>query len=279
MINLIEDRRSELLNKSKHADNYAPNNQRFGKNRYERRLRSKVSNSVKEFNSIDMNSLFKNNILTVDVPIQGETDNYIVRIKMGGFLDAVHNLIERYNAEKIDLRIIMKALVDAFNDDNVYIHCSCDDWKYRFSYWSRVNDISSDINIEQTNNGRYIVNPNDTKGRGCKHTLLVLSNSRWLRKVSSVIYNYINYMEKHYQKMYADIIYPAIYGKEYEEPVQLSIDDTDELITDTDEIDISNKEASERGRFKSGNQSGVQFAPSSKQDEKQFDFDSLIDEN
>ena len=85
-------------------------------------------------------------------------------------------------------------------------------------------------------------------------------------------------MENHYQKMYADIIYPAIYGRPYEDDVQLSLDDNDELSSDQNEIDISNKEASERGKFKQGNQSGVQFAPSNN-DNKQFNFDSLIDNN
>ena len=39
---LYEDSRSQLLSKSKKADNYSPNNQSKGKNRYERRLHSKV---------------------------------------------------------------------------------------------------------------------------------------------------------------------------------------------------------------------------------------------
>ena len=50
MTQLLEYSRQELINKSKSADNYAPNNQQFGKNRYERRLKSKVANSVKEYN-------------------------------------------------------------------------------------------------------------------------------------------------------------------------------------------------------------------------------------
>ena len=663
MYQLNEDKRQELINKSKHADNYVTD-QSKGKNRYQRRLHSRILNSVREFNSIDMNDLFKNNILLVNVNVEGETNNYIVQIKFGGVLDQIHEQLER-NDQKFDLKIIMRALVSAFNSDNVYIHCSClhpdtkiklldgstptiaemldrfnsgeqlyvysvdekgdfkpgivekvwitkttsefikvtldndqeiittpdhlymlrdgsykqaqtltvgqslmplyfnvwqngydgiklnstgkyhsvyklvaeylksdeieeakhrinendnmkydvaihhkdfdkhnnnpenlipmtakehweyhascspviseegrkilsenikklnsnpteamirnrkiwqekgklrnydedrkqqqskifkdirnneteedkkyrydkyiegyrknnvpekisaskkrfwdskskeektaiklksdrnrigqylnnilsdglfptpeladkyrvkyapkwdkcfsswdelityfelnhkitnieyitlpdtpvydikvrdyenflvdagvilhncPDWNYRMSYWSRVNDTSSDPSIEQTNNGREIVNPDDTKGRGCKHVLLVLSNNRWLRAVSSVIYNYINYMEKHYPKLYADIIYPAIYEKEYEEPVQLSIDDIedneDELISSEDDIDTSNKWARTKGQFKPGNEyrftsDEIEEVPG----QKSFDFDSLI---
>ena len=279
MYQLNEDKRQELINKSKHADNYVTD-QSKGKNRYQRRLHSKILSSVKEFNSIDMNKFFKDNILVVNVNVQGETDNYLVQIKFGGILDEINDQLERVSSDKIDLRVITRALVSAFNSDNVYIHCSCPDWTYRFSYWSRVNDISSDPSIEQTNNGMEIVNPNDTKGRGCKHVLLVISNNRWLRSVASVIYNYINYMEKHYPKLYADVIYPALYNKEYEDDVQLSIDDTEkqELSSTEDELDTVNKWARTKDKFKPGNQSGVQFSSDNKEIEgqKQFDFDSLM---
>ena len=279
MYQLNEDKRQELINKSKHADNYVTD-QSKGKNRYQRRLHSKIMNSVQEFNSIDMNKFFKDNILVVNVNVQGETDNYLVQIKFGGILDEINDQLERVSSDKIDLRVITRALVSAFNSDNVYIHCQCPDWTYRFSYWSRVNDISSDPSIEQTNNGMEIVNPNDTKGRGCKHVLLVISNNRWLRSVASVIYNYINYMEKHYPKLYADVIYPALYNKEYEDDVQLSIDDTEkqELSSTEDELDTVNKWARTKDQFKPGNQSGVQFSSDNKEIEgqKQFDFDSLV---
>ena len=281
MYQLNEDKRQELINKSKHADNYVTD-QSKGKNRYQRRVHSKVLNSVQEFNSIDMNSLFKDNILTVNVNVQGETDNYVVQIKFGGILDEIHDQLQRNN-QKFDLKVVMRALIAAFNSDNVYIHCSCPDWNYRFSYWSRVNDISSDPSIEQTNNGMEIVNPNDTKGRGCKHSLLVLSNNRWLRAVSSVIFNYVNYMEKHYPRLYADIIYPAIYEKEYEDDVQLDIFDTEEtkdnLPDEQDEIDVSNKWARTKGQFKPGNEYRFTSDETEVPGQKSFDFDSLISDS
>lgn len=283
MYQLNEDSRKELINKSKHADNYVTD-QSKGKNRYQRRLHSKVMNSVQEFNSIDMNSFFKDDTLLVNVKVHGETDDYVVQIKFSGMLKEMQNQLSRFGNEdaKIDLRIITKSLVTAFNSGDVYIHCSCPDWTYRMSYWSRVNDTSSDPSIEQTNNGREIVNPFDTKGRGCKHALLVISNNRWIRSVASVIFNYINYMEKHYPKLYADIIYPAIYDRPYEDDVQLSIDDIDndnqDLKSTEDEIDISNKWAKTKGQFKQGNQSGVQFASDKKEipGQKSFNFDSLV---
>ena len=252
MKNLVEDKRTELINKSKSADNYAKNNQAKGKNRYERRLHSKVQKSVKELNSIDMNKLFGEGILDVNLKVKGETDDYTVSLSFSNFLNDLHDQINK-GTGKLELRFIIRALLTAFNHADVYVHCTCPDFKYRFAYWLTINDIDY-IKGEQPSNGKKIANPNDTKGRGCKHILLVLANSSWLTRLASVIYNYVNYMEKHYQQMYADIIYPAIYEREFEEPVQMDMFSTNELSTDKDAIDISNKWARTKTQFKPGNE-------------------------
>ena len=248
---LEEASRTSLISKSKASAK--------GNQRYKRRNKSKVANSVKQFNSIDMNKLFKDNILTVNVSVNGETDDYTVRISFGGFLDILHDELEKTDGV-LDLRVITRALLTGFNRDDVFIHCSCPDFKYRFAYWSTRNDFNS--GEPQFDNGKWIRNPDDKLGSACKHTLLVLSNNTWLLKVASVINNYIKYMEKHYQKAYADIIYPSIYCKKYEKDVQLGFDDKDELAseTDTDTLDTANEYSKKRTQFQKGNQQGMRFA-------------------
>lgn len=274
LMNVInEDSRSTLLQNSKKGASYAPDNQFFGKNRYERRLHSKASKSVATYNELDMNKLFKEGILDVGIQVQGETDNYIVQIKFGGFLQELSRMLDTY--QEFNLRVVSKALIAAFNREDVYIRCSCPDFYYRFSYWASVHDI---ITGQKQDIPSPITNPNDDKGSGCKHILLILANTSWMIKVSSVIHNYVNYMQKHYPKLYADVIYPAIYEKEYEEPVQLDIEtkpDEYDLQSDKDVLDISNKWARTKDLFKKGNEQGVRFAPSS-QIKKQFSFDSLM---
>ena len=276
MNTLLEVQRSQLLQKSKHADNYVLD-QSKGRNRYERRLHSKMANSVQTYNEIDMNKLFRDNILDVVVKVKGETDNYDVKMSFTGFLDQISRQLK--DDQKIDLRIIIRSFVSAFNSGDVYIHCSCPDFKYRFNYWVTVNGFNSGAPEHIPSD---ITNPRDTKGAGCKHILLLLSNNTWVIKVASVVCNYINYMEKHYQKLYADIIYPAIYNKEYEEPVQLELQpednpENDILTTDKDTIDTSNKWARTKTQFKTGNDYGVRFA--SNQPDKQISFDDLISDN
>lgn len=247
-IQLNEDSRTSLISKSKHSSK--------GMQRFKRRVKSRVANTVRQYNSIDMNKLFKQDILTVDVHVKGETDDYEVKISFGGFLDLLKDQLDRQDGV-LNLKAVTRALVNGFNQDDVYIHCSCPDWQYRYAYYATVNQLNSGTPENRPSN---ITNPNDKLGSGCKHVLLVLSNTSWILKVASTIYNYINYMEKHYQRLYADIIYPAIYGKKYEEPVQLDIETGDDLDTSTDTIDASNKYAADKNKFKQGNTQGIRFA-------------------
>ena len=220
---LLEDKRSQLLSRSKTGDAYSVWNQFRGKNRYQRRLYSRLASSVKNFNSIDMNKLFKDDIIDVDIDVKGETDVYVVRISFAGFLDELHNFLNRQD-QQLDRKIISKALVKAFNADDVYINCTCPDFRYRGKYWATKNNILIGAPEIRPSD---ITNPNDTKGPGCKHINLALSDSSWLIKVSSVIYNYIEYMKEHDERLYQKYIYPAVYQKPYEPEDGVQLDITD----------------------------------------------------
>lgn len=259
-LQLHEDSRTSLIAKSKRSDK--------GFQRFKKRVKSRVANSVKQYNSIDMNKLFKDDILTVDVEVKGETDTYSVRISFGGFLELLHDQLKRQ--DRFDLKAVTRALVNGFNRDDVYIHCNCPDSTYRFSYWQTRNNINSG---DPENRPSNITNPKDTLGSACKHVLLVLSNTSWILKVASTIFNYVNYMEKHYQKLYANIIYPAIFQKEYEEPVQLDLFDDDELESDKETIDSSNTYAKTKNQFKAGNE--YRFKPGP--DKNQISIEDTID--
>jgi hypothetical protein len=120
-------------------------------------------------------------------------------------------------------------------------------------------------------------NPKDDLGPACKHVLLVLSNTSWLIKVASVIRNYIIYMEKHMQKQFAKIIYPAVYGKAYEEPVQSDMFD-DEMETDETALDKSNVYARTKTQFKPGNKYRIQKKEEPSDDQISLDDLDIDDE-
>lgn len=268
-----EDSRNQLMAKSKKGQR-----ERDGKTRYEKRLKSKIASSTKQYNRTDMNSLFKQGILSVQIEIRGETDNYLVKISYGGFLEALQQELKRNN-DQLELRNIIKALVISFNKEDVYISCTCPDWKYRFGYWATKNEIT---NAEPELRPSDETNPNDTLGSACKHVLLVLANASWIIKVASVIRNYINYIEKHDERAYAELIYPAIYNRKYEKPVQSTMFDKDELDTDIDTIDQANIDARKKGQFKAGNK--YRYQKQDKPDDNQMtmfddeEIDSEVEE-
>ena len=129
----------------------------------------------------------------------------------------------------------------------VVLH-NCADWKYRIAYHATRGGYNSG-NPEMR--ASDITNPKDSKGAGCKHVNLVLGNIDWIMKVSSVINNYIHYMEDHFERKYADLIFPKLYGMSYQKAIQLNLFDTDDNLSDNeDEIKLSNRYGRERTKFR-----------------------------
>jgi hypothetical protein len=242
---LLELNRNQLINKSKASDNYK--NTSKGKNRWERRTRSRIANTVRQYNKIDMNDFFKNDILRVGIEVFGETNTYIVTVRYSGVLKEIANQI-RLNNDKLEFKCILIALQKVFNSDDVYVSCSCPDRQYRQSYYATKDNYNSGPKELRPSD---ITNPNNTKGGGCKHVNLILSNVDWIMKVVSVINNYIHYMEENMQRQYADIIYPKLFNKQYTKDVQLDLFDTGDQLKDSEEeITLSNRYGRDRGKFK-----------------------------
>ena len=107
-LSLTEASRTDLLSKSKQS--------KKGFERFKKRVKSRVANNVKQYNNIDMNKLFKDNILTVDIKVKGETDDYFVKISFGGFLELLRDQINRTG--KFDLKAVTRALINGFNKDD-----------------------------------------------------------------------------------------------------------------------------------------------------------------
>lgn len=243
---LLELNRGQLINKSKASDKYKSAGHEH-ENRWTRRNKSKIATRVDQYNQIDMNNFFKNDELKVGINVHGETSDYIVLIRYNGVLREIAEQIKRNN-NKLEFKCVLIALQRVFNSGDVFVSCSCPDWAYRQAYnASRGGYNSGPVEIRASD----ITNPRDSKGAGCKHVNLVLGNVDWLMKVSSVINNYIHYMKDHFERKYADLIFPKLFGMPYQKAVQLNLFDTDdELPGDSNEIKLSNRYGRERTRFR-----------------------------
>ena len=126
-----EDTRTMLVSKSRNVGSYI--DQSRGKNRFERKKLSKIAKTVKQYNQIDMNKFFKDDILEVKIPVQGETDQYTVSVRLSGIVSEIAKNIKN-NQNKFEYRTVIQAITKVFNTGNVYVKCNCDDYKYRFAH-------------------------------------------------------------------------------------------------------------------------------------------------
>lgn len=247
---LLEANRTSLIAQSRNAGAYK--NQERGKNRFERKKYSKIANAVKNYNEINMNSLFKQDILQVNIPVVGENDEYLVTIKLEGVVAEIQKNIKN-NGNKLEYRTIIQALTKVFNTSDVYIKCTCPDAKYRFAHWNIIKNVSVDDSSSDPGPGKGIANPNDDKGRGCKHMLLVLANGDWMMKVASVINNYCHFLSEKKPEAFLKLVFPKLYGVPADE-AELNglVEDNEDLETGKDLINIINEYGKNRGKFKPG---------------------------
>lgn len=226
---LEEKTRSQLLSKSRSADV----TKSYGTTRYERKDLQHVYNSVSAFNKIDMNALYKANLLSFIIPIQGEHGNYEVEVLFDGILDAINRELQN-NSWSFEYKVVYRAIIDAINKQDIYVSCNCPDFTYRMSYWASKGRYNS--GQPQIVPAR-ITNPNDSKGAGCKHIMKVLADLDWALKLASCITNYVTYMEEHYPDKYFNVIFPAIYGVSYQRALdQGIIEPPEDELVDVDEV-------------------------------------------
>lgn len=247
---LLEDTRTALITKSRGAGEYKDKSR--GKNRFERKKYSKVASTVKQYNNIDMNALFKQDILKVSIPINGETNNYTVTIKIEGVVAEIAKNIKN-NKNQLEYRTIVQSLTKIFNTTDIYVKCTCPDHTYNYAHWNIINKVSVDDTSNDPGPGKGIANPNDDKGRGCKHILLVLANGDWMMKVASVINNYVHYASEKMKPAFLKLIFPKLYGVTADEAAENDIvNENDDLETNKDLIDIINEYGRNRGKYQKG---------------------------
>ena len=202
MIILQEDTRKQIDSKARRGADYRGDKSK-GRNRWARSRVVTVSSTVKDYNLIDMNQLFKQDVLDVKIKVNGEVhkgndrgEDYFVEICFNGVVEKMREQIEK-DSGAFDLRTVRLALNQCFNNNDIYFFCTCPDFHYRIGYWASMNDlIVGDKETRPSN----ITNPDDIWGPACKHICAVLRKQQWCTKVASTIYNYVNYMESHYKQ-------------------------------------------------------------------------------
>ena len=218
---LQEKSRSDLLSKSMTAKP----TKAYNTTRFERRKLQTMKTSSSIFNKLDMNSVFKSDALSLEIPVEGETNTYTVTILFDGICKDIQRELKK-NDYNLEFKVIYKAIVRAIKNQNMFIGCTCKDYKFRFQYIAtkeRYNALQAQL-VPATQ-----TNPNDDQGAGCKHILKVLDDLSWAMQLATALNNYILYMKKNKQKLFNDIMFRSIYGMPYRSAVEKGIiEETDD---------------------------------------------------
>lgn len=266
MEQLHEVTRNQLIAKSKKGGSYKSK----GGNRWTAKANCKVANTVKDYNKIDMDTFWKKDELIFKIKVDGETDTYFVTVHFKNILPKIQAKVKA-NKNKLEVKCIYDALLQALNSSDVSVDCSCPDFKYRFRVWATKQGYNAG---EKESREAKITNPSDNLGAACKHILNILNNAEWLQKIASVIHNYIHYCKDNMEHNYSRYIFPKVYGMPYNKAVQMTINDYDDngevkdkLDSDEELINLSNALGKVRGRIKKGSNKNP-VAQARRQEEK-----------
>lgn len=149
-------------------------------NRYNKRLGYKAGG----FDGIDPEQLLANDLLATQVHV----GDYICNVAYRGVLKRLLEVLREQPKPNVTLQSVIRAVTRAMDNTDIYVNCTCPDFQYRFAYWATKYDYKygppQNIPANKTN-------PTDNIGSVCKHLTALLSNKRWLVKVSSIVNNFI----------------------------------------------------------------------------------------
>ena len=189
---LNEVTRWEIIRRSQRESPIRFNNRRFY--------------SVRDFKNVDFKSLFTDN----EFVWQSRIGDYIVNVSFEGAFDELqyrlYHLKGKNRYKRITHSILTKALSEALDTEDIYVNCTCPDFKYRFAYWATKADCKFGVS---QNTAPKVRNTKNNKGYVCKHILAVLYGKRWVPFAAQCWLSYIQANPK--------LTEYYIWGTEYDE--------------------------------------------------------------
>lgn len=166
---LLEKNRQELLSKQKRET--------------PERVQRAGSYSVSQIN-IDSSALV-NDWLVITTDISGNGSTYVDSIAFKNVMTDLIELAKIDSKHYVNSKLIIRSIKRSLDKQDIYIACSCDDFKYRYDYWATQGKFK--WGKLQNSNGKGIRNPHNDMGCMCKHLYALLRSNNFLDKVSDKI--------------------------------------------------------------------------------------------
>ncbi len=141
------------------------------------RFQKKANYRAKDFNNVDFKDLFENDNFTWS----SRVGDYVVTISFEGAFDLLQYQLKSMKGKnrwkRINHRMLVDVLSKALDTEDLFIDCTCPDFKFRFSYWCTQADCKYGL---QQNRPPTVRNVKNNHGYCCKHILAVLYGKRWV---------------------------------------------------------------------------------------------------
>lgn len=173
-------------------------------NRFSRRIRIKLNGGNNIWFDIDVNRLFKKGSFALKIPVIGETKEYVCSISFNDWLPKLKDDILKSGFTQMTVK---RSLMEMLRFHDLKVRCTCEDFKYRASYWLSVHN---EIEGQPETRPSKITNPHNDIGKICKHLSAVINNKIYGDKVSRIIYNYFINLKKTQKILFDKIVSPKL---------------------------------------------------------------------
>ena len=142
----------------------------------------------KDFDNVDFVKLFEDDEFVWSTTV----GDYVVTISFEGAFQNLYNYVRGWSGKnrwkRINIQLLSRCLTKSLDTEDLYVNCTCPDFKYRFAYWLTKADAKYG---EPENRPPTVRNVKNNKGYVCKHVLSVLYGKRWVPAAAKVWLEYI----------------------------------------------------------------------------------------
>lgn len=148
------------------------------------RYNKRMGYRAKGTDNIDFERILSNDMLVVNERV----GDYVCTVAYSGIIHKLVDVIRKQPRPNVTLQSVIRAVTQSIDDTDVFVDCTCADFKYRYAYWATKYGYK--YGTPETRPAK-VTNPNDKIGAMCKHLTALLANKRWLVKVASLVNDFI----------------------------------------------------------------------------------------
>lgn len=148
------------------------------------RYAKRIGYRVNSYSGIDPDRLLEDDLLVAQVKV----GDYYCTIAYKGVLENLYDIVRKQPKHNVTLQSVIRAVTKSIDKTDVLVDCTCPDFIYRYSYWA--SKYGYKYGRQETRPSK-ITNPDDKMGAMCKHLTMLLSNKKWMVKLSSIVNDFV----------------------------------------------------------------------------------------